>query len=165
MKKIILLLALCLLVGCDLPKKESSTPTPTMTPTEVPTEKPTETPAPTEDPYAGMKEEEKTIRQYIDSEFTKTDITSITLNPDIGTEIESDYIALVYLTWNVKNSEETSKEMLELYSSELSTIVSTDAPNVQEFAIFWTIPYLNKTAKYSYERKGNGMVKSDEVWS
>lgn len=190
MKKLsILLLILCfVLCGCDILKEtnrdkptesvteaptekiteaptEKPTEVPTEMPTEEPTEIPTETPAPTEDPLAGMSEEEIIIRRRISDEYTFTVIDSVTLNPDYGTDDENDYIALVYLTWKQKNSLETSKEMLKMYSDDLAATVASDAPGIQEIAIFWTVPYLDMKAKYSYERKNNGMYITDEAWS
>lgn len=177
MKKLILLLFIMCLCGCtpSVPDSEikvvtvipitvdketpTATPSPTATPTEEPT--PTTEPTPTEDP---MPLEEKVIRQRI-TEYTHTEITQITLNPDYGTEDENDYIALVYLTWDQKNSKEMSQQVLAMYSEDLSATVGEEAPNVQEIAIFWTIPYLNMNAKYSYERRDNGMYKTDEVWA
>ena len=49
-----------------------------------------------------------------------TQIDRITINDDLGTETDGDYIALVYLTWNQKNTGKTSKKMLEMYSSDLA---------------------------------------------
>lgn len=108
--------------------------------------------------------EERVIRTRIAEKYADTDIDSITLNDDLGTEAEGDYIALVRLTWNVKNSGKTSKEMLSMYSSDLAATVAQECPTIQEIAIFWTVPHLNDTAKCSYERKDDGMYEMDMVW-
>lgn len=54
-----------------------------------------------------------------------TQIDRITINDDLGTEADGDYIALVYLTWNQKNTEKTSKKMLEMYSSDLAATLGS----------------------------------------
>lgn len=109
--------------------------------------------------------EEKAIRDRINDKYSGTVIDSITLNPDLGTDIETDYIALVNLTWNVKNSAEMSKKMLEMYSDDLAATVYSECPDVQELAIFWTVPYHNNAnAKRSYERKTDGMYLMDSMY-
>ena len=107
---------------------------------------------------------EKILNDRITEEYSKTDIDRITINDDLGTEEDGDYIALVYLTWNVKNSGKTSKEMLELYSSDLAATLAKSNDTVKGLAIFWTVPYLDDSAKCSYERTANGFAKSDMQW-
>lgn len=109
--------------------------------------------------------DEKAIRDRINDEYSGTVIDSITLNPDLGTDIETDYIALVNLTWNVQNSAKTSKKMLEMYSDDLAATVYSECPDVQELAIFWTVPYhSNANAKKSYERRSDGMYLTDTMF-
>ena len=109
---------------------------------------------------------EKTIRQRIGDEYTYTDIDSITINENLGTEdVEGDYIALVNVTWTQMNKGPTSKKMLSMYSEDLAAYIGEECPNVQEIAIFWTVPYLdNANAKCAYERKGDGMYEMDMMW-
>ena len=109
---------------------------------------------------------EKTIRQRIGDEYTYTDIDSITINENLGTEdVEGDYIALVNVTWTQMNKGPTSKKMLSMYSEDLAAYIGEECPNVQEIAIFWTVPYLdNANAKCAYERKGEGMYEMDIMW-
>lgn len=93
-----------------------------------------------------------------------TQIDRITINDDLGTEANGDYIALVYLTWDQKNTGKTSKKMHEMYSSDLAATLGEQNSSVNEIAIFWTIPYLNDTAKCSYQRNGDGFVEMDMAW-
>ena len=67
----------------------------------------------------------------------------------------------------LKFLEEKSKEILNMFSQDLSAKLGKDYPNIQEVAIFWTVPYLSNSfsiAKSSYERKGEGMYEMDIVW-
>lgn len=108
---------------------------------------------------------ERVIRSRISSQYSSTQIDRITINEDAGTSASGDYIALVYLTWNVKNSGKTSKDMLQTYSSDLAATVGNECPSVNEIAIFWTVPYLNNaSAKCAYERRSGGMYASDTMW-
>ena len=105
------------------------------------------------------------IENRVSSQYTSTDIDRITINEDAGTSSSGDYIALVYLTWNVKNTGKTSKEMLRMYSDDLAATVAKECPSVTEIAVFWTVPYLNDAgAKCAYERSGDSMFLSDAVW-
>lgn len=107
---------------------------------------------------------EGTIRARINSQYTFTSVDSISINEDLGTEAEGDYIALVNLTWSQKNSGSLSKKVLDMYSSDLAATVAEECPEVQEIAIFWTVPYLKSEAKCSYERRDGHMYKTDESW-
>ena len=104
------------------------------------------------------------IRGHIIVNYSGTSVDSITINDDYGTDAEDDYIALVNLTWTVKNNGQMSKKVLKMYSEDLAATVAIECPNIQEIAIFWTVPYLNANAKCSYERKGNGMYEMDMYW-
>lgn len=56
---------------------------------------------------------EKILTDRITEQYTMTQIDRITINDDLGTEADGDYIALVYLTWDRKNTGKTSKKMLD----------------------------------------------------
>lgn len=106
------------------------------------------------------------ILETINENYTYCDITELTINEDLGTEEAEDYIALVYITWNQKNSGTMSREVLEMYSNDLAYRIDQDKKEIQEVAIFWTVPYLNNAqAKWSFERKDDGMYLSDNVFS
>lgn len=108
---------------------------------------------------------EQVIRDRISAEYTHTDIDRITINEDLGTDVEGDYVVLVYLTWTQKNNGKLSKEVLKLYSDDLAAATAKECASVQELAIFWTVPYLNNAnAKCSYERKNGGMYEMDMMW-
>ncbi len=109
---------------------------------------------------------EKELQDYavkiIMENYTYTDIESISINDDLGTDEEGDYIILARLIWNQKNKASTSKEMLSMYSSDFAARIGIEQPSVSEVAIFWTVPYLdNASAKWSYERVDAGMQLSD----
>ena len=110
------------------------------------------------------REIEKILIDRIAEQCTMTQIDRITINDDLGTEADGDYIALVYLTWDQKNTGKTSKKMLEMYSSDLAATLGEQNSSVNEIAIFWTVPYLNDTAKCSYQRNGDGFVEMDMAW-
>lgn len=117
---------------------------------------------------SSTKEEiQKTIEERVTGHYDRTEINRITINDDLGTAEAGDYIALVYLTWNVKNKGKTARDMLVMYSDDLAATVADDCSNVQEIAVFWTVPYLNDAnAKRAYERgSSSGMYLSDEMWN
>lgn len=105
------------------------------------------------------------VREYVNAHYNGTTIDNITVNPDLGTEKEDDYVALVRLTWNVKNGGKLSREMLDMYSSDMAARMYEDLPEVQELAVFWTVPYLNNgAAKISFERSNGGMRYTDKIY-
>ena len=104
------------------------------------------------------------LRGRIIAEYSMTDIDDITINDDLGTDQEGDYVALVYLTWTQKNNGELSEAMLTMYSDDLAAWAAENCESVQEIAIFWTVPYLDANAKRSYERRGDGMYLTDSVF-
>ena len=111
---------------------------------------------------------EKDIQNYaaniIMGNYIETVIDSISINENLGTEEDGDYIILARLTWNAKNSGTLSKEMLEMYSSDFAARIGKDQLAINEVAIFWTVPYLNDAnAKWAYERKDEGMYLSDNM--
>lgn len=105
------------------------------------------------------------IANLVLDNYKSTDIDSISLNVDYGTEVEGDYVAIVNLVWNVKNSADTTKKMLKMYSDDLAARLYKEQPAIQEVAVFWEIPYQKGTAKFSYERADGGMAIGDATTS
>ena len=105
---------------------------------------------------------EGVIAARVADKMASTDIDGITVNADASND--GKYIALVNLTWNVKNSAETSKKMLAMYSEDLAATLANESPDVSEVAVFWTVPELGATAKVSYASNGTGMMLADEMW-
>ena len=52
------------------------------------------------------------VSDVIKENYSSTVIDSISINEDLGTETEGDYIVLAYLTWNVKNSASTTRRIV-----------------------------------------------------
>ena len=132
------------------------------------TKNPTSIPLISVEPTYEAESAEKKLQDYavkiITENYTYTSIESISINENLGTDEDGDYIILARLTWNQKNKASTSKEMLSMYSSDFAARIGTEQPSVKEVAIFWTIPYLdNASAKWSYERVDAGMQLSDNM--
>ena len=113
---------------------------------------------------------EKDIQDYavntVMENYIDTDIESISVNENLGTDEPGDYVLLVRLIWNQKNSGSTSKDILSLYSEDFAARIGMDQSVVNEIAIFWTVPYLdNANAKWAYERNGEGMYQTDTMMS
>lgn len=108
------------------------------------------------------------IRDIVSEKYMDTVVDTLTINENAGTDDDGDFIALAYLTWNVKNKADTTKEMLAMYSEDLAARVGTDLPEVSELSVFWTVPYhdeSNTAVKYTFERKGEGMYETDKMIS
>lgn len=130
-----------------------------------PSEAADEPTAESEEPESIESKVEKKVQEYIDANYAETVIDSISVNDDLGTDVEGDYVAIVRLTWNRSNSKKLSKEVLDLYSSDMAARMYNDLPEIQELAVFWTVPYLiDGSAKFSFERKSDGMYYTDIVF-
>ncbi len=150
------------------PSPTPEEPEPTTDPTPTPTPTPEQEPAEETDPVEQAKQDiEEAARQIVADNYTMTDVERVSVNEDYGTDADGDYILLVYLTWNVENSAKMTEKVLTMYSEDFAARVGEDLENVQEFTVFWTVPYHSETdtaAKYSYERRsGAGMYQTDSV--
>ncbi|EOW9530430.1 hypothetical protein ACO11K_004252 [Bacillus cytotoxicus] len=93
-------------------------------------------------------------------------VKKIEVNENLGTDNPDDYILLLYLSFDAKNTKQTTKEMIEMYNNEIGAKVGKSLNNVQELAIFWEVPYHQKDinlAKANLERVGDKM-KFKENW-
>ena len=159
---LLVVLTLLLLSGCGDDKKEVE---PEDIEAELTTPETDNTPE-IEEPITEEERIEQDMREIISENYKDTDIDTITINQNFGTEDDdSDYIALAYLTWNVKNSRGTTQEMLSMYSEDFAARIGSDIPSVSEFSVFWTVPYHDETQtamKFTYDRKDDGMYQTDE---
>ena len=108
---------------------------------------------------------EKTIKDRVSENYTQTTVDRISINDDLGTESnQNDWVVLVYLTWDVHNSGETSEKVLRMYSDDLAASLAKEYENIQEIACFWEVPNLtSNTSKWAYERSGDGMYLTDNM--
>lgn len=101
----------------------------------------------------------KFIEKYDGSETVKIDV-----NENMGAN-DGSYIVLAYMSFPRKNSAKMSREMIEMYSSDLAANLAKES-DVSAVTVFWEVPRFvasGNAAKYAYERIGSGMVLDDEV--
>lgn len=107
------------------------------------------------------------ITQVIEDNSANVTIDRISLNENLGTSSEGDYIAFVYLTFNPLNDDpQFVKTMLSTYSFLYSSQMGETPQSVSELCLFWTVPsysYTDTAAKYSYTRNGNYLAASDQI--
>lgn len=107
-----------------------------------------------------IKDIEKTIKDRVSDEYSRTVIKKIDINENLGTDEEDDYIVLPHLKWDVQNRPKMTREMLEMYSDDLAATLAKHK-NITEITIFWEVPYHlegNNIAKMNYSRSGDGMA-------
>ena len=137
--------------------------------TEPKIEVPSDTPTPIHDDkwYVRFSMENE-ARSIINQNYTLTTIDNVSVNENLGTVEDGDYILLVYLTWNQQNGAAQTKKVLSMYSEDFAARIGSDLPDVCEISIFWTVPYYSTTdtiVKYSYERRNGGMYQTDMMIS
>lgn len=110
----------------------------------------------------------QSLTDIVEENYASTEVSDITINKNLGTDDSGDYIALVTLTWNVKNKPDLTKKMLAMYSEDYAARIGSDIPKVSELCIFWIVPYYSDSdtvAKYAYERRKKGMYETDSMIS
>lgn len=126
----------------------------------------TEQPEEPAEPLTETAQIEADLQKIINENYTYTTVDRFSINPNYGTEDDdSDYVALVYLTWSQKNSRDTTQEVLSMYSEDFAARVGANVPLVSEFAVFWTVPYHDESQtamKFTYDRKDEGMYQVDQ---
>lgn len=86
----------------------------------------------------------------------------------MSTDQDNKLIALVHLSFDFKNSAQTSYNMVEMFSDDLASKIGTDKNTINQIAVFWKVPYIGEDetlAKFSYERSGEHMIITDKVSS
>lgn len=84
---------------------------------------------------------------------------SLGVNENLGTDLNEDVIVLVDLSWSTKNTEKTTREMLEMYSDYLSASISSELADGSEIALFWNAEYTVLDIKHSYYIKNGNAYK------
>ncbi|AVB10320.1 hypothetical protein C3438_12880 [Bacillus velezensis] len=115
-------------------------------------------------PYVDVTDNpENKIRELVNEHLHNVSVEDIEVNQDLGTEKKDQLIALVHLSFDLKNSSETTKNMIELYSEDLAARLAEEDTSVSELSVFWKAPYIDEDetlAKFSYKRSGEKMVTS-----
>ncbi|NMB42369.1 MAG: hypothetical protein GX996_10630 [Firmicutes bacterium] len=103
------------------------------------------------------------IQSIIDNaEYKNTLVDKIVINENLGTDTQGDYIALIYLVYDIKNTTKTGNEIMRMYSDDLvATMAPKSTTSISEATIFWEDEYNNRTVKYAYEYKDGGFYLTD----
>lgn len=95
-----------------------------------------------------------TVRSIITGEvasrFRNATLDDLVINENLGTASEDDVVVLAYLSWSTKNSERTTRDMLEMYSDHLAATLSPKLAEGSEIAVFWDAQYTGLKIKHSY---------------
>lgn len=113
-------------------------------------------------------EAEYEIESIVEDNYKAASIEKIKINLDMSTDQDNKLIALVYLSFDFKNSAQTSYNMVEMFSDDLASKIGTDNNTINQIAVFWKVPYIDEDetlAKFSYERSGEHMIITDKVSS
>ena len=97
-----------------------------------------------------------------DAGYQNTLVDKIAVNENLGTDAPDDYIALIYLVFDVKNSRGTGNQMMRMYSDDLvATMAQKGTTSISEVAVFWEDEYNSRTVKYVYEYRDGGFYLVD----
>lgn len=94
--------------------------------------------------------------------YKNTVIEKITVNENLSTEEPNDYIALIYLAFDIKNTRETGNKMMRMYSDDMAaTMADKGMSNIGEASVFWKDEHNSRTVKYAYEYRDGGFYLVD----
>ncbi|PRR91753.1 Got1/Sft2-like family vesicle transport protein [Bacillus atrophaeus] len=108
------------------------------------------------------------IKELVSEYLHNVSVEDVEVNQDLGTDKNGQYIALVHLSFDLKNSLARTKKMIELYSDDLAARTAIDDKSVNELTVFWKAPYIDENetlAKISYKRSGEKMRVSEINYS
>ncbi|MCY7500800.1 hypothetical protein [Bacillus pumilus] len=111
-----------------------------------------------EDELESLKSDaEYEIESIVEDNYTTA---SIEINEDMGSSEPNKLIALVHLSFDAKNSAQTSYNMTEMFSEDLAAKIGSDNDSISQLSVFWKVPYKSdkSAAKFSYERSGDNMI-------
>lgn len=97
---------------------------------------------------------------FNNGDYTNANLNRITVNENLGTDVSNDYIALVYLKFDIKNSRKTGNQVMKMYSDDLVAKLAS-CSEISEISVFWEDEYNNRTVKYAYEHKNDGFYIMD----
>ncbi|PGZ55642.1 hypothetical protein COE56_03235 [Bacillus anthracis] len=142
----------------DISKKEASISE------EKPTTKTTET-ITTENQETNNKQAAKNdIKDkatVIADNLFSTSIKKIEVNEHAGTDDPDDYVLLLHLSFDAKNTKKTTREVINDHNNTIGAKVQKELENVKEVAVFWEVPYIQKgdnIVKANLERSGDKIM-------
>lgn len=104
------------------------------------------------------------VQSIVDEDLNRTVINSNDVNYNAGQD-DGTYLALPKLTWEVKNSADTTRDMLKQYSDHLAAKLAEES-DISDVTVFWEVPHHKEgdnVAKFEYSRQDDGMAIGD-VW-
>ncbi|MCT4507900.1 MAG: hypothetical protein N4A48_03940 [Tepidibacter sp.] len=100
--------------------------------------------------------------EFSNGDYLNVKLSKITINENLGTEASDDYIALIYLKFDVKNTRKTGNNVMRMYSDDLvAKLANQGIADISESAIFWEDEYNERDVKYAYEYKNGGFYIMD----
>ncbi|MGG4090057.1 hypothetical protein [Bacillus licheniformis] len=108
------------------------------------------------------------IEDLVNEHLKDVSIEDVEVNQDLGNDKKDQYISLVHLSFDLKNSSATTKKMIELYSEDLAARLAEEDRSISELSVFWKAPYIDEDetlAKFSYKKSGEKMVTSERNYS
>ncbi|HDR5267527.1 hypothetical protein E8M24_07380 [Bacillus thuringiensis] len=108
------------------------------------------------------------IESKVESTLTDvlTDMKYVTvkeskINEHLGTDNPDDYILLLYLSFDGKNSGQQTKSLIDMYNNEIGARIGGGIDKIQELVIFWEVPHIKKgpnLVKVNLQRLDDKMV-------
>lgn len=117
--------------------------------------------------YDSTKDDIEEKVKDITRDFNSTSAKEIKVNENMATDDPHDYIVLVYLSFDAKNSKKTTRDMINMYNNELGAQLAK-VSEVGELTVFWEVPYHledENSAKANLKRNGDNMFFEEEWYA
>lgn len=140
MKKVVILmvlLCLFLFVGCGEAKEEFSV-----------------------DGLEPSDQVEAIVNHYVEEKVFHGEVTDLQINPDAD-EV-GKYVCLLYVDWDVENSSDNAKGVLQSYADELCYQLA-DNGNTSKFVVFFNAIQQGGLYKRGYDIKDGEPTVTDEI--
>lgn len=99
---------------------------------------------------------------YFESVLYDSEIDSIEINPNYGTDASGDFIALVHMNYDLYRPA-ADMGVLVHNSNIIADALSEDCPEVVELAVFWNLTAYDNTGKITYTIDNEGYHYEDAM--
>ena len=90
----------------------------------------------------------ETLQQYWRMVLFPVD--SITVNPNLGTTADGDFIALFYMTYDDKTDRVSDYNLIVKCATNVATVIHQNIDEICEMAVFVELPKYNSSAKIQF---------------
>lgn len=94
-----------------------------------------------------------------------SELSSVTVNPNFGTDEAGDFVALVYMNYvDQHDASYIDRDVAIRVSNTIAEAIQTDCPEIVELAVFWTFVKYDAQAKVAFTIDDEGINYADAMF-